>query len=72
LLAALERGVEPDENGRVPDPKKLLSQVRRSGRLEELRDDVAAEQALERLVASAVAITPERAAARGKLWTPGS
>jgi trigger factor len=72
LLATLERSVEPDEHGRVPEPKKLLSQVRRSGRLEELRDDVAAEQALERLVAAAVAITPERAAARGKLWTPGS
>ncbi len=72
LLAALERSVEPDEHGRVPDPKKLLSQLRRSGRLEDLRDDVAAEQALERLVAAAVAITPERAAARGKLWTPGS
>jgi trigger factor len=72
LLAVLERSVEPDEKGRVPEPKKLLSQVRRSGRLEDLRDDVAAEQALERLVAAAVAITPERAAARGKLWTPGS
>jgi trigger factor len=72
LLAVLERSVEPDEKGRVPEPKKLLSQVRRSGRLDDLRDDVAAEQALERLVAAAVAITPERAAAREKLWTPGS
>ena len=47
-------------------------QLRRSGRLEELRDDVAAEQALDRLVEAAVPITPERAAAREKLWTPGS
>jgi trigger factor len=72
LLAALERSVEPDESGRVPEPKKLLAQLRRSGRLDDLRADVAAEQALERLVAAAVAITPERAAAREKLWTPGS
>jgi trigger factor len=72
LLAALERSVEPDERGRVPEPTKLLAQLRRSGRLDDLREDVAAEQALERLVDAAVAITPERAAAREKLWTPGS
>jgi len=72
LLAALERSAQPDESGRVSDPKKLLTQLRRAGRLEEFRADVAADQALERLVAEAVAITPERAAAREKLWTPGS
>jgi trigger factor len=72
LLAALERGVEPDESGRVPDPAKLLTQLRRSGRLEELRADVASDQALDRLVDAAVAISPERAAAREKLWTPGT
>jgi trigger factor len=72
LLAALARSVEPDERGRVADPAKLLTQLRRSGRLDDLRADVAAEQALDRLVAAAVAITPERAAAREKLWTPGS
>jgi len=72
LLAALQSSVEPDESGRVPDPAKLLTQLRRSGRLEELRADVASDQALDRLVAAAVAISPERAAAREKLWTPGS
>ncbi len=72
LLAALQQSVQPDESGRVPDPAKLLTQLRRSGRLEELRADVAADQALERLVEAAVPITPERAAAREKLWTPGS
>ncbi|HEY1776138.1 MAG TPA: trigger factor [Solirubrobacteraceae bacterium] len=72
LLAALEGGVEPDESGRVPDPAKLLTQLRRSGRLEDLRADVASDQALDRLVEAAVAISPERAAAREKLWTPGS
>ena len=56
LLAALERSVEPDESGRLADPAKLLAQLRRSGRLDDLRADVAAEHA----------------AAREKLWTPGS
>jgi len=72
LLAALEASAQPDESGRVADPKKLLAQLRRAGRLEELRADVATDQALDRLVEAAVAITPERAAAREKLWTPGS
>ena len=72
LLAALESGVAPDESGRVPDPAKLLTQLRRNGRLDDLRADVAAEPALDRLVEAAVAISPERAAAREKLWTPGS
>ena len=70
LLAALERTVTPDERGRTPDPAKLLTQLRRTGRIEELRNDIAADQALERLVEAAVPITPERAAAREKLWTP--
>ncbi|MGH2852076.1 MAG: trigger factor, partial [Solirubrobacteraceae bacterium] len=70
LIAALARQIEPDERGRATDPAKLLTQLRRSGRLEDLRQDVASEQALERLVEAAVPITPERAAAREKLWTP--
>ena len=64
--------VSPDERGKAPDPAKLLAQLRKSGRLESLREDVAERQALDRLVEAAVAITPERAAAREKLWTPGS
>jgi trigger factor len=72
LLEALEQSVEPDESGKRQDPAKLLAQLRRSGRLEELRADVAADQAVARLVEAAVAITPERAAAREKLWVPGS
>ncbi len=72
LLEDLAQSVEPDEKGRVPDPKKLLSQLRRNGRLEDLRADVASQRALELLVGAAVAITPERAAAREKLWTPNT
>ena len=72
LQAVVERSATPGEGGRAPDAVKLLAQLRKSGRLEDLRDDVASQQALERLVEAAVAITPERAAAREKLWTPGS
>jgi len=72
LVEALSRTASPDERGRTPDAAKLLAQLRRSGRLEELREDVAAGQAVERLVEAAVAITPARAAARDKLWIPGS
>jgi trigger factor len=72
LLEALEQSVEPDESGKRQDPAKLLAALRRSGRLEELRADVAADQAVARLVEAAVAITPQRAAAREKLWVPGS
>ncbi|HEY7965751.1 MAG TPA: trigger factor [Solirubrobacteraceae bacterium] len=72
LLETLERGAEPGEGGRAEDPHKLLAQLRRSGRLEDLRADVAAQRALDLLISSAVAISPERAAAREKLWTPGS
>ena len=72
LLAALERSIEPDERGKLPDAGKLLAQLRRSGRIDDLREDVASGQALDRLVEAAVAISPGRAAAREKLWTPGS
>ncbi len=72
LLAVIAEAIEPDARGKASDPVKLLAQLRKSGRLESLREDVAERQALDRLVAAAVAITPERAAAREKLWTPGS
>ena len=72
LLAVIAESITPDERGKATDPAKLLAQLRKSGRLEGLREDVAERQALDRLVEAAVAITPERAAAREKLWTPGS
>jgi hypothetical protein len=57
---------------RPSEQAKLLERLRRAGRLGELREDVAADRALEQLVAAAKPIAPERAAAREKLWTPGS
>jgi trigger factor len=53
-------------------PKKLLERLRREGRLDALKEDLAARRALDALVEDAKPIDPGRAAAREKLWTPGS
>jgi trigger factor len=77
LLEALEptaerEGVEPD---------KLLGDLRSNGRLEELREDLAARMAVELLAERAKPISADRrstgspigqqAQAREQLWTPG-
>jgi trigger factor len=51
-------------------PEKLLEDVRRSGRLDALRRDLAARQAVDLLTAEAKPIPADQAAAREKLWTP--
>ncbi len=84
VLAAIVQteGIEPSEEDiaealspsaqRTGMPvEKLIDQLRSAGRLEGVREDVAARQALELLVAEANAITVEQAKARQKLWTPG-
>ncbi len=52
-------------------PEKLLETLRKDGRLERLREDVASRMAIELLVGEAKPITVEQAKARQKLWTPG-
>jgi trigger factor len=52
--------------------QELLARVKKAGNVEALRDDVATRMALDLLVEAAKPISPERAAAREKLWTPGS
>ena len=52
-------------------PDKLLEQLREGGRLEQVREDVAVQQAIELLVREANPISVEQAKARSKLWTPG-
>jgi trigger factor len=51
-------------------PEKLRNRLEKAGRLDDLREDLAQGQAVDLLVESAKPITPERAAARAKLWTP--
>ncbi|HEX3434969.1 MAG TPA: trigger factor [Solirubrobacteraceae bacterium] len=59
---AEREGVEPD---------KLLADLRSGGRLEELREDLAARQAVELVAERARPISVGQAQARDALWTPG-
>jgi trigger factor len=52
-------------------PEELLERLEETGRIDQVREDVAAQMALELLVAQARPISVEQAKARQKLWTPG-
>jgi trigger factor len=52
--------------------EKLIARLRDSGRLEEVREDIAVRLAVDLIAEHAEPISPEQAAAREKLWTPGS
>ena len=52
------------------DPAELVAQLRSSGRIDQLREDVASRQALELLVSQAKPISTGQAEARDALWTP--
>jgi trigger factor len=67
LIEALKPAAERDGS----EPAELMERLRKAGRLEELRQDVATSQAAELLVREATPITVEQAQARQKLWTPG-
>ena len=66
LLEALAPTAESEE----VQPQKLLDDLRSAGRLEELREDLAARQAIDLLAAEAVPIPLAQAQAREQLWTP--
>jgi trigger factor len=66
LLAA----VTPTAEREGVAPEQVLEQLRAAGRIEELREDLAARQAIEWIVARAHPIPLERAVARERLWTP--
>ena len=51
--------------------EKVMERLRDRDRVERVRDDVAATQAVELLVREAKPISVEQAKARDKLWTPG-
>jgi trigger factor len=67
LVEALRPAAERDGS----DPTELVAQLRKAGRLDALREDVANRQAIDLLVAEAKPISVEQAKAREKLWTPG-
>ena len=52
-------------------PKKALERLRSEGRLDALKQDLAARKALDLIVEQAKPIDAGRAEAREKLWTPG-
>ena len=54
------------------EPQKLFVQLRDSGRLDDIREDLAARQAVELIASEATPIPLEQVQAREKLWTPES
>ena len=52
-------------------PEKLRAGLEKSGRLDDLREDLAQRAAIDLLAESATPISVEQAQARDKLWTPG-
>ncbi|MBX5440463.1 MAG: trigger factor [Solirubrobacteraceae bacterium] len=51
-------------------PEKLRDRLEKTGRLEDLKEDLAARAAIDLLVEEAKPISVEQAKARDKLWTP--
>ncbi len=66
LLEALAPTAEREQ----VEPEKLLSDLRSAGRLEEVREDLAARQAIDLLAEAAKPIPLAQAQAREQLWTP--
>jgi trigger factor len=54
------------------EPQKMLEELGESGRLDDIREDLAARQAVELIAAESKPIPIEQAEAREKLWTPES
>jgi trigger factor len=67
---ALRASAPPDANDK--QLKRALKRARSQGADEALREDIAMRKAVDLVVESAKPIEAERAAAREKLWTPGS
>jgi trigger factor len=70
LLAAIEAAAPADASQRQQTPDQLLAALRKSGRIDALREDVAARAALDLLAQEAKPIPLDQAQARDKLWTP--
>jgi trigger factor len=68
--AELLEAVAPTAEREGLPPVQVLERLRDSARLEELREDLAARQAMDLIAAEARAIPLQQAQAREKLWTP--
>jgi trigger factor len=67
LLAALASTAEREGL----EPQKLLEELRRSGRIDEVREDLAAREAIGLIADAAQPIPLAQAQAREQIWTPG-
>ena len=66
----VEELIREEANAVGEDPDEAIAALRDAGRFEQLRDDLRLRRALDRIAAEVQRISPELAAARGKLWTP--
>jgi len=66
----LLEAVAPTAEREGIEPRKLLEDLRTGGRLEEVREDLAARKAVELIATRAKPIAPAQAQARERLWTP--
>jgi len=66
VLAALA----PTAEREGVEPQKLLTELRGAGRLEEVREDLAARQAIDLVAEAAKPIPLAQAQAREQIWTP--
>jgi trigger factor len=66
----LLEAVAPTAEREELTPAQVLERLRAAGRFEELREDLAARQAIDLIAAHATPIPLEQAHAREKLWTP--
>lgn len=75
IVAAEQIDVSDDEvleaiGAESDKPKKLLQQIKSDGRIDQIKEDLAARKAVDLLVESAQAVSVEDAKAAGKLYTP--
>jgi trigger factor len=68
----LEEALQNASDERESNPAELVAQLRQAGRLDELREDLAARTAVDLIAEHAEPIAVELAQAREKLWTPES
>jgi trigger factor len=66
----LLRALAPTAEREGLEPQKLLGDLRSAGRLEEVREDLAARQAIDLVAGAAKPIPLAQAQAREQLWTP--
>ncbi|MDQ3875782.1 MAG: trigger factor [Actinomycetota bacterium] len=66
----LETLVREEADAAGEDARSLIEDLRRNGRLEQLREDLRLRRALDRIAGEVHRISPDLAAAREKLWTP--